>query len=140
MGWFPNEDAIRTWGGPDFAFPFSPDTFRRDLHWPDMASFSLLSPANEFAAFGQAYERIGRINLARLVVNPELRGKGVGQRLVRMLMACAADLMPLAEFSLFVYRDNAAALQCYQSVGFEVNEYPHEHVLKEQCYYLTRPV
>ncbi|NNC78342.1 MAG: GNAT family N-acetyltransferase [Woeseiaceae bacterium] len=140
MAWFPSERDIRVWGGPEFRYPFTSQTFREDVRWDNMASFSLYDPTDKFTGFGQTYERVGRINLARLVVDPDRRGTGAGRRLVTMLMSAAARLLPLKEFSLFVYRDNLAALKCYQSLDFEICEYPEDDPLAAEALYMTRLV
>lgn len=105
-----------------------------------MPSFRLNSPAGEFAAFGQMYERYGRINLARLVVRPDMRGAGVGKRLLASLMETGPTLFTADEFSLFSYRDNTAAVGCYRSMGFVIRDYPEGAPMADRCYYLTKPV
>ena len=139
MSWFGEPGEVNAWGGPGFRFPFTVDTFREDCRWGRMPSFRLNSPAGELAAFGQMYERYGRINLARLVVNPGMRGQGIGKRLIGLLIDAGAELYTAGEFSLFVYRDNAAALGCYSSMGFVIHEYPAGAPLADDCYYLVRP-
>ena len=140
MSWFHDADEVDIWGGPRFRFPFTRATFRKDCHWGRMPGFRLDSPQGEFSAFGQMYRRYGRINLARLVVNPAMRGQGVGKRLVSMLIEAGPSLFEGDEFSLFAYRHNAAALGCYRSMGFVVGDYPSGARMADQCYYLTRPV
>ncbi len=140
MGWLDGQHAVNVWGGPNFRYPFTAETFREDCHWPAMLTFSLFDPAETFAGFGQLYNLNGRINLARLIAHPAMRGQGVGNRLVTMLIGVGPELLPLDEFSLFVYRDNLPALRCYQSAGFRIQEYPGSSPLAEKCYYLTRPV
>jgi ribosomal protein S18 acetylase RimI-like enzyme len=140
MSWFRDSAAVDIWGGPRFRFPFTRATFRKDCHWGRMPSYRLNSPAGEFAAFGQMYERYGRINFARLVVNPRMRGTGVGKRLVGALIEAGPTMSSADEFSLFSYRHNAAALGCYQSMGFVIHDYPEGAPMAECCYYLTRPV
>jgi ribosomal protein S18 acetylase RimI-like enzyme len=140
MTWFDNARSVKVWGGPRFRYPFTRRTFRKDCHWDDMATFCLRDPDGRFAAFGQIYERLERINLARLVAHPEMRGRGVGKRLVTALLELGAELYAADEFSLFVYRDNAPALACYQSLGFRIQEFPPGARLADECYYLTRPV
>jgi ribosomal protein S18 acetylase RimI-like enzyme len=140
MTWFAGPDDVTLWGGPRFRFPFTPDTFRQDCRWGRMPSFRLNSPAGEFAAFGQMYERYGRINFARLIVNPEMRGAGVGKRLLAALIKTGPGVMTADEFSLFCYRHNAVALACYRSMGFAVRDYPDGAPMADVCYYLTRPV
>ena len=140
MRWVPDEQSVKVWGGPNFRFPYDRDSFVADCHWPEMPSYALCDPEGQFAAFGQFYNRHERINLARLIAHPNRRGEGIGQRLVRLLMEIGAGQFELDEFSLYVYRDNAPALNCYQGLGFEIQDYPKDDPLAEVCYYLTRPV
>ncbi len=140
MKWFPDADSTRTWGGPDFRHPFNRHSFAEDIHWGRMATFSLRSPCGELAAFGQLYERLKRINLARLAVNPTMRGQGIGKRLIEMLMTLGPQMFSCSEFSLFVYHDNVVAAKWYESLGFKVTTYPEEALLGGVCDYLTRPV
>jgi len=84
MRWFPKFDDVHVWGGPSFRFPFTRETFFKDIYWGKMASLCLCDPANRVVAFGQLYERDGRIHLARLVVIPDMRGHGVGRRLIEI--------------------------------------------------------
>jgi len=140
MSWFHDAAEVDIWGGPRFRFPCTKATFRKDCHWGRMPGFRLDSPAGEFSAFGQMYQRYGRINFARLIVNPRMRGQGVGKRLVGLLIETGPTLFPADEFSLFAYRHNEAALGCYRSMGFVVRDYPEGARMADQCYYLTRPV
>ena len=140
MTWFRTAKAVNEWGGPVFRFPFTEETFRRDCHWGKMATFRLNDPEGSFAAFGQLYERYGRINLARLVVHPALRNQGIGKRLIALMMDVGPSLLRCSQFSLFVFRDNTPALGCYLSMGFVIREYPKGAPMPDRCYYLTRPV
>ena len=137
MTWFGDAHSTRVWGGPEFRFPFNFDTFKADARWPGMASWCLRN-GGKIAGFGQYYDRYHRIHLARLVVNPACRGQGVGKRLLALLMEEAARTMEQAEFSLFVYRDNPAAIACYKAMGFERAEPPQDAPLREVTYYMIR--
>ena len=139
MTWFPSAEAISVWGGPNFRYPFTGETFREDCRWPGMESRALRAH-DELLAFGQFYERLGRINLARLAVSPGRRGEGLGSRLVRALLEEAPNYVNGDEYSLYVLRDNLPALRCYESVGFEVVNYPDGEPWADTCYYMTRPV
>lgn len=140
MTWFDCKRSVDIWGGPRFRYPFDRKSFVEDCHWYDMATFSLRSPDDVFSAFGQVYERNKRINLARLIAHPKMRGQGIGKRLTQMLMSAGENILPLDEYSLFVYRDNTPALECYRSLGFEIQDYPSDQYLADECYYLTRLV
>lgn len=137
MSWFPDADSVLVWGGPTFRYPFNRHSFAEDVHWGRMASFSLCNPAGRLAAFGQLYERIGRINFARLVANPAMRGAGVGKRLIGQMMVASRSMFDCDEYSLFVYRDNGPAYECYKSMGFVVTDFPDGVPYADVCYYLT---
>jgi ribosomal protein S18 acetylase RimI-like enzyme len=140
MRWFPDERSVRVWGGPEFRFPFTRHSFTEDMHWGRMDAFCLCGDRDRIAAFGQLYVRYERINLARLVVDPERRGRGIGKELVGRLLDAGRRIFACEEFSLFVFRDNVSALACYRSMGFEITAYPDGMPLADECYYLTRPV
>ena len=138
MTWFPDAESVNIWGGPHFRFPFTGETFREDCRLDLMLSRVLRNAQGQLAAFGQAYERDGRGHLARLVSNPNLRRQGAGRKLIEMIIALLEDTQAYDEYSLFVYRDNAPAYQCYLSLGFVVQDYPDDAPMPEKCYFLTR--
>lgn len=140
MDWFVDANSVNVWGGPKFRYPFTPESFREDCHWGRMATFALETSAGALAAFGQVYERYERINLARLVVHPDRRGQGAGRRLVELLIEVGPKIVDRNQLSLFVYRDNTPALECYLRAGFRICDYPDDAPLADVCYYLTRPV
>lgn len=139
MRWVDSAGAVRAWGGPGFRFPFDAASFLRDCRWPEMASYVARKPdETQPVAFGQFYEYRERIHFARLIVQPGLRGRGIGRRFIRLLAETAAHRLPLDEVSLFVYRDNAPALRCYRALGFAKTAYPPDRPLAEDCFFLTR--
>jgi ribosomal protein S18 acetylase RimI-like enzyme len=140
MGWFSDKQTVAGWGGPAFRYPYTRETFHKDVRWRDMATYFLRDPSERMVAFGQFYNRIDRINLARLVVHPDVRGQGIGKRLIDELMMAARPLFSLAEFSLFVFRENIVALGCYKSMGFVIQDYPGSMPMADSCFYMTRPV
>jgi len=139
MRWFPRKEDVQIWGGPTFTYPFSRETFYKDIHWGRMESYSLFDTEGMFSAFGQLYLRQRRIHLARLVAEPAKRGQGVGKRLIKMLMDVGTSLFESNEFSLFVFRDNVPAYECYKSLGFVMGDYPEDMPYSDVCFFLTRP-
>lgn len=57
------------------------------------------------------------VELARIIVDPEVRGRGVGAELVRALLGPALDA-GYAEVFLRVGPENAAAIRAYHQNGF----------------------
>ena len=121
MSWFPDAHSVDIWGGPNFRYPFTAETFREDCRVDVMASYVLRNSAGELAAFGQSYER-----------------QGAGRKLIRMIIAALEMTGDYDEYSLFVYRDNTPAYQCYLSLGFVVVQYPDDAPMPDKCFFLTK--
>jgi ribosomal protein S18 acetylase RimI-like enzyme len=138
MAWFPDAESVNVWGGPAFRYPFTGETFREDCRLDLTDSYCLRDASGELAAFGQSYERCGRGHLARLASNPAMRRRGAGKRLIRMILASLDQRHGYDEYSLFVFRDNEPAYQCYLSLGFGVHEYPDDAPMPDRCYFLTK--
>lgn len=119
MSWFRNREAVSSWGGPPFRYPFSRESFLEDVYWDRMPTFVLLDTAGAMIGFGQTYEKEERGHLARLIVSPEHRGKGHGRALVEQLSEKARELFSCSEISLYMARDNEVATRCYTNAGFE---------------------
>jgi ribosomal protein S18 acetylase RimI-like enzyme len=124
MRWFPDGASVRQWGGPDFRFPFTEETFRKDVRLDDVPAWEIVSTDGALLAFGRYYLRLGRCHLAFLAVAPEMRGRGIGLKLVEELCAEGARNLSFDEYSLFVWQDNAVAVALYRKLGFIEAPYP----------------
>jgi ribosomal protein S18 acetylase RimI-like enzyme len=133
MGWFPSLESCRVWGGPEFRFPFTAESFRADCHL-ELPSFALLDAGGTLCGFGQYYLRAGRCHLARLVIAPAHRGRGLGTRLIELLAQAGQAALGVSECSLFVSPANTAAMALYQRLGFARAEYPGDSGLTGSCY------
>lgn len=137
MQWFPNARSVDQWGGPRIRYPFTLESFRHDCRLDEIYSYCLRDPDGTMCAFGQYYDRDDRGHLARLITHPNMRRRGIGKRLIRMLISAARTQSGHAQYSLFVYKDNGPAYRCYIALGFVVREYPDDAPLKDKCYFLT---
>jgi len=140
MSWFPDAGSVDIWGGPKFRYPFTRGSFVKDCGIEKMISYSLRAADGRMIAFGQRYARDNRAHLARLIASPAARRQGYGRRLIEELIETVRREGKYADVSLFVYRHNEPAYRCYLQLGFRVQPYPEKAVLREQCYFLTRPV
>lgn len=119
LAWTPTDEALRRWAGPATRCPATPQSL-----WEDMTA----TGADTFAGQCDAQERVGlgqvRFleqtygHLARIIVAPEQRGRGLGRALCLALMHEAVRRHPLQGFSLYVFPDNVEALALYHSLGF----------------------
>jgi len=137
MSWFSNEKSLTDWSGPNFRYPFDLNSFAEDLKLNTLNSFSLISNQNEFVAFGQYYQRLGRCHLGRLIVNPKFRGKGIASELMSGLCELGLKNLQLKECSLFVLSHNEQAIKAYEKFGFSFTDYPEEIPL-ENCLYMVK--
>lgn len=121
IGWVDSEELLFQFAGNGFRFPLT----RKQLHafcnaHPPRSLFIADLPEQGPVAFGEiVWQPDGSARLARLLIGrPDLRGKGIGQAFVRLLVQeCHARKAKPVE--LFVLLDNARAIACYQKVGFE---------------------
>jgi len=142
MSWFNNEKELVSWGGPQFHYPFTAQSFQDDLRLTELSSYVLLSKATPYhqeqlLAFGQFYSRLNKCHLGRLVVNPKNRGQGVATQLVTQLINIGQAELATSSSSLFVYPDNHSAVRSYQKLGFEFAEYPEEMNMNG-CLYMIK--
>ena len=119
LSWTPQDDALRRWAGPSTRCPATPETLWADITSTDASTFVFEAEEHDLIGFGQVRFREQTYgHLARIIVSPHLRGRGVGRALCLALMREAVRLHPIKAFSLFVFEDNAHAIELYRSLGF----------------------
>lgn len=119
LSWTTTAESIKRWGGPLLTFP--PDVAKTwyEIGANDSNSFVLVDEQDCVLGFGQTLQREAQaIHLARIILAPETRGKGLGRVLCEELMKTAIAQHQPAKFTLNVYQDNAAAVSLYRSLGF----------------------
>ncbi|MBI2518619.1 MAG: GNAT family N-acetyltransferase [Opitutae bacterium] len=131
LAWTPEAGALRRWAGPSTRHPATPESLWEDINHSDATTFALELPEHGLAAFGQVrYREQTYGHLARLIVSPELRGRGLGRLLCLALMREAVRLHAIKAFSLYVFPDNLNAIGLYRSLGYvEVGRHPQVNCL-----------
>ena len=122
--WFKNAASCTEWGGPEFRFPFTAETFFVDTKIAEAASYALIRDYDELCGFGQFYLRMGRCHLSRLAIAPSLRGQSLGTELIGRLMQRGTERLGVSQCSLFVYTNNTVARSVYEHLGFKLSHYP----------------
>ena len=87
----------------------------------DVEAFLLVDDAGDPVAYGELWvdDEEGEVELARLLVAPEHRGRGVGRALTRALSVRAHETHPeLPTVILRVRPENEQAIRCYTGAGF----------------------
>jgi ribosomal protein S18 acetylase RimI-like enzyme len=136
MGWFPDKESVTRWGSPYMRYPLQDETFLGDIYWDRISSRVARAEDGRLLGFGQFYLKLGRCHLARLVINPDFRGHGLGEEFVAALMKHGSEDLRAGEFSLYVMTANKPALNCYRSLGFELADYPDGDARLENCVFM----
>ncbi len=119
--WAPTPEALR-WLAPSTSFPLTASGVSA---WqrPHTRAFVLLTRS------GAGPLGYGEINpmkadprhfwLGHIVVDPRLRGRGLGRVLVHRLLDVARFEYRATRVSLIVFPENRGAIRCYESAGFD---------------------
>lgn len=95
--------------------------FSEILKLPGHTSYCIAQPSAAAIGFGQIWVSESKgINLVRIIINPELRSRGFGKNLTKLLLAEARALHPFQPIKLRVARSNLRAVSVYSSLDFGV--------------------
>ena len=109
------------WAGPKVRFPASPDSAWSDMGASENNAYTLVDAEDVIIGFGQILPGDDNVlHLARLIVDPKLRGQNIGRDLCIALMNMGASKHHAEYFTLNVYESNKAAIRLYHSLGFDV--------------------
>ena len=127
ISWVTSEEVLRYWTASSFAFPLTRDHLQghiRDAAQSgDRLIYKAIDPEN-----GQVFGHVelGAINhenrstrIGRVLIDPAVKGKGHGVRLMQAAMAKAFDEMGMHRVDLWVFDFNSRAIACYERAGFQ---------------------
>jgi ribosomal protein S18 acetylase RimI-like enzyme len=115
--WITTGRECEFWAGWRVAFPIDRRSLPVAIEFAESNAFSLID-ADELVAFGQLVKKKPhRGHLARLIVNPSVRGRGYGEMLVRTLLQRAHG-ESFERVSLNVDASNLPAVWLYLKLGF----------------------
>lgn len=138
MTWFGGRAALLTWGGPEFRYPCTPESFRDDAKVRILPTWALVEDG-VLVGFGQCYLRVGRCHLGRLAISPARRGGGLGTRLIVELAGWGRCEFRSDTFSLFVIPANTRARRLYERLGFVETPYPEPSPATDGFVYMVAP-
>lgn len=127
LEWVPDEASLVQWAGTGLSFPLDAAQLEaiaaestgerpRRLAW--MAT-PAASPAEAIGHFQIAYDRrCDTATLARVILAPQARGRGLASPLVRLAVDEAFVDETMFRLELNVYDFNTPAIRTYEKVGF----------------------
>jgi ribosomal protein S18 acetylase RimI-like enzyme len=84
--WIPDEQACRTWAGPQVGFPLEKDRLSVEIGFSSDNSFCLVDNES-MVAFGQLLSlRPAYLHMARIIVDPTRRNQSYGRKLCQGLV------------------------------------------------------
>jgi [ribosomal protein S18]-alanine N-acetyltransferase len=116
-GWAASAHEVALWCGRQ-EFPVDPRTIDEWQRDEDVRAHILVEGGGA-VGYGELWfdAEEDEVELARIIVAPGMRGKGIGRVLVRELLAKALAA-GYDDVFLRVHPDNARALRCYRGAGF----------------------
>lgn len=134
LRWIRSEYEMRLWSGWTFpAYPLAPESLIKLYAEQHPTHYLPLSVCDaEGRLIGHILLRslageAGAFRLAHFIIRPDLRGRGLGKKIMREVLRLAAEQYGAKHFLLAVYAHNLPAFLTYCSLGFvrtvEVNQY-----------------
>ncbi len=138
MSWLRDSAECELWAGRRVSFPVDLAGLPEAIEWERADSWSA-TWNGALVAFGQIIPKSRRrLHLARLIVQPERRGQGLGRLLAAHLLEVALSRGPV-RVSLNVAPGNVPAISLYRSLGFSETPRPDDEP-ESTSFYMERAV
>lgn len=125
ISWIESPEFLMQWAGPIFTFPLDTAQLQRYrlLATGDPPTRYIYTALLGEAPVGhielsQVDRRQRSATMARVLIAPAQRGRGLGGQMVTAALAVGFDQLGLHRLDLNVFDFNTAALACYTRVGF----------------------
>lgn len=125
--WCADEDAFFKWtAGRMGPFPLTEERLQEALagRFDNDRFFPFVAVEDErvvgFFILRRPGEDPGVLRFGFVIVDPLLRGKGYGKRMLRLGMRYAFEIYGAERVTLGVFEDNPPACHCYQAAGFTI--------------------
>jgi RimJ/RimL family protein N-acetyltransferase len=128
INWIETPNFLLEWGGPNFSFPLTEQQLEDYLKGANTDNSLIMIYSVIDNETGDVVGHISLGNIDRknksarvgkvLVGDKNVRGKGIGERLMKEILKVAFDELKLHRVSLGVFDFNAPAISCYEKAGF----------------------
>ena len=136
--WIRDKEACKLWAGPLVRFPITPHNLKKHIEYSKDNTFVMVNDAGELLGLGQLLPKENdRIHMARVIVAPPQRAKGLGEILCRLLIEEGIKRFGNVFFSLNVYSDNTTAVKLYQMLGFKPQPAPSDSPADKDVIYMV---
>lgn len=124
ISWITNQELLITIAGTDFTYPLTVQQLNQYLKSPKSLSFNVVN-VEDSKPIGHAEIILTGANTCKLdkilIGDKSMRGKGVGEILMKKLLDYSFTELAMTEIELNVYDWNIGGIKCYKKVGFTIN-------------------
>ncbi|WP_165763185.1 GNAT family N-acetyltransferase [Flavobacterium sp. AJR] len=122
--WADNEEMLVQFSGPIFKFPLTTEQLDNYLKEENRIPFKVIdTESKEVLGHAEIYQ--SEDNLAKLcrilIGDAKFRGKGIGEKIVNLLVQYSFEELNVEKVELNVYDWNKQAIKCYEKSGFVIN-------------------
>ncbi|MGB6714591.1 MAG: GNAT family N-acetyltransferase [Candidatus Cybelea sp.] len=120
--WFPTHESAVSWGGPDVPTNFVATWLANQYAGSSGRHFVLVDESGWICGTCavRSLENPRRMHVSQLAVAPTMRGRGLGRRLLDLVVILARSA-GAGKLTLFVYEGNAPARRLYERYGFVIS-------------------
>lgn len=126
-----NAKDLMQFGGPEFTFPLTEEQIDKTLSDENRIAFRVANSSDGNSIghceiyFNEDSAKLGRI----LIIDENQRGKGIGEKMVILLLEFILKNRKEKNIELNVFDFNIGAIKCYEKVGFIIN--PDKKLIRE---------
>ena len=136
--WIQNSVEMIYWSGQTFLEQgFTLTNFKSHLNSKRILPYARVDKNENILCYAEIVrtQKLGFVNLCRVIVRPDLRGKGLGKTFCKSLMDQAILMNGYRSIRLNVLECNQPAISCYQSLGFKISQrLPQARQIKNASY------
>jgi len=121
--WIDSEEALFQFAGSIFSYPLTNDQLRHYIKMTDKKPLKIiLNSTKQIIGHCELNFENGNNRLSRILIgNKNLRGKRIGDEVVRKMANLLFENSKINEVDLNVFDWNKGAIKCYENVGFRIN-------------------
>lgn len=123
ISWVESEEQLMQFARPVFTYPLTKEQIENSISDKNRFAFKVVNcETNTTIGHSEIYLTDQSACLGRILIgNKELRGKGLGQQIVNLLLDIVFSKLDKSKAELNVFDWNIEAIKCYEKVGFTIN-------------------
>jgi RimJ/RimL family protein N-acetyltransferase len=126
IGWIPSLETLLWWTSASFGYPLTREHLQGHLRDSaergDRLIYKAVDPERGEAfghiELGALDPRNRSLRIGRVLIDPAVRGRGLGAEMMRAALTRAFDEHRVHRAELVVFDVNTRAIRCYEQVGF----------------------